>query len=309
MSAERFDAEPGRLDVVLARLTGLGRADVQRAIAAGRVTVDGIARPKSFGLSGGERLEIDIAVAEPLEPEGPPVPVRFEDAYLLVVAKPAGVITHPTERRRTGTLVNRLLGMGVPLSSVGGPLRPGIVHRLDAGTSGLMLVAKTDETHEALVAMFRRHDVERRYLTLVRGRVEHTAFAVDAALGRHAARVVLDATSGRPAETRFEVRELLDRATLLEAAPQTGRTHQIRVHLRSIGHPILGDRVYGGTGDDARRLGLTRPFLHSWKIAFTHPATGGRVECEEPLPEDLREALARARSAGKDAGQRRDQRP
>ncbi|MGH2597100.1 MAG: RluA family pseudouridine synthase [Actinomycetota bacterium] len=309
MPAERFDALPGRLDVVLARLTGLGRADVQRAIEAGRVTVDGVGRRKSFGLAGGERLQIDIVVAVPLQPEGPPIPVRFEDAHLLVVAKPAGVITHPTERRRTGTLVNRLLGMGVPLSSVGGPLRPGIVHRLDAGTSGLMLVAKTDGTHEALVGMFRRHDVERRYLTLVRGRVEHTAFAVEAALGRHAARVVLDAMTGRPAETRFEVRELLDRATLLEAAPQTGRTHQIRVHLRSIGHPILGDRVYGGSGDDARRLGLTRPFLHSWKIAFTHPVTGERIEREEPLPEDLREALARARSGGNDAGHPRDQRP
>jgi 23S rRNA pseudouridine1911/1915/1917 synthase len=295
MPAERFHAEPGRLDVVLARRTGLGRADVQRAIAAGRVTVDGTHRPKSFGLGGGELLEIDIAVVGPLEPEGPPIPIRFEDVHLLVIAKPAGVITHPTELRRTGTLVNRLLGMGVPLSSVGGPLRPGIVHRLDAGTSGLMLVAKTEETHDALVAMFRRHDVERRYLTLVRGRVEHTAFAVDAALGRHAARVVLDATSGRPAETRFEVRELLDRATLLEAAPQTGRTHQIRVHLRSIGHPVLGDRVYGGTGDEARRLGLTRPFLHSWRIAFKHPVTGEWIEREEPLPEDLSSALRAAR--------------
>lgn len=295
MPAERFDATPGRLDVVLARSTGLARADVQRAIASGRVTVDGAARPKSFVLSGGERLEIDVAEVTPLGPEGPPVPVRFEDAHLLVIAKPAGLVTHPTERRKTGTLVNRLLGMGAPLSSVGGPFRPGIVHRLDAGTSGLMLVAKTDETHEALVAMFRRHDVERRYLTLVRGRVEHTAFAVDAALGRHAARVVLDATSGRPAETRFEVRELLGRATLLEAAPQTGRTHQIRVHLRSIGHPVLGDRVYGGTGDDARRLGLTRPFLHSWKIAFIHPITGASIRREEPLPDDLEAALRAAR--------------
>lgn len=306
MPAERFVAEPGRLDVVLARLCGLARADIQRAIAAGRVTVDGVARAKSFGLSGGEGLEIDVIVAAALEPEGPPIPVRFEDAHLLVVAKPAGVITHPTERRRTGTLVNRLLGMGVPLSSVGGPLRPGIVHRLDAGTSGLMLVAKTDETHEALVAMFRRHDVERRYLTLVRGHIEHMAFAVDAALGRHAARVVLDAMSGRRAETRFEVREVLDRATLLEAAPQTGRTHQIRVHLRAIGHPILGDRVYGGADEEAKRLGLTRPFLHSWKIAFTHPMTGERIEREEPLPEDLASALRRAGSAGGSAPGPRD---
>jgi 23S rRNA pseudouridine1911/1915/1917 synthase len=212
-----------------------------------------------------------------------------------VIVKPPGLITHPTERRRSGTLVNRLLGMGVPLSTTGEPLRPGIVHRLDAGTSGLMLVAKTDDTHYALVAMFRRHAVDRRYLALVRGRVQHDAFSVEAALGRHAARVVLDATGGRPAETRFDVRERLGSATLLEAAPRTGRTHQIRVHLSSIGHPILGDRVYGGAGDDARRLGLTRPFLHSWRIAFEHPVTGERIEREEPLPDDLERALRVAR--------------
>jgi 23S rRNA pseudouridine1911/1915/1917 synthase len=188
-------------------------------------------------------------------------------------------------------------------------LRPGIVHRLDAGTSGLMLVAKTDEAHQALVAMFRRHEVERRYLALVRGRVEHESFAVEAALGRHAARVVLDATGGRPAETRFEVRERPGSLTLLEATPQTGRTHQIRVHLSSIGHPILGDRVYGGAGDDARRLGLTRPFLHSCRIAFDHPITGERVEREEPLPGDLASALERARSANGSAAGRRDLQP
>ena len=237
------------------------------------------------------------------------MPVRFEDEHLLVIAKPPGLITHPTERRRSGTLVNRLLGMDVPLSSVGGPLRPGIVHRLDAGTSGLMVVAKTDEAHEALAAMFRRHDVDRRYLALVRGSVAHDAFAVDAALGRHAARVVLDATGGRPAETRFEVRERPGSLTLLEATPRTGRTHQIRVHLSSIGHPVLGDRVYGGAGDDARRLGLTRPFLHSWRIVFTHPITGERVEREEPLPDDLAAALEKARSANRPPARHRDLQP
>ncbi|MGZ5306422.1 MAG: RluA family pseudouridine synthase [Actinomycetota bacterium] len=309
MPAERFVGEPGRLDAVLARLTGLTRADVQRAIASGFVTVDGVARNKSFVLTGAEALEIELDAVAPLEPEGPPVPVRFEDAHLLVIAKPPGLVTHPTERRRSGTLVNRLLGMGVPLSSAGGPLRPGIVHRLDAGTSGLMLVAKTDETHEALVAMFRRHAVERRYLALVRGRVEHDTFAVDAALGRHAARVILDVTGGRPAETRFEVRERPGSATLLEAVPRTGRTHQIRVHLSSIGHPILGDRVYGGAGDDARRLGLTRPFLHSWRIAFDHPVTGERIEREEPLPDDLASALRRAGSVNGSEMGRRDLQP
>jgi 23S rRNA pseudouridine1911/1915/1917 synthase len=139
--------------------------------------------------------------------------------------------------------------------------------------------------------------------------VEHEAFAVDAALGRHAARVILDATGGRPAETRFEVLERPGSATLLEAAPRTGRTHQIRVHLSSIGHPILGDRVYGGTGDDARRLGLTRPFLHSWRIAFTHPMTGARIDREESLPEDLASALRRAGSTNDPAAGRRDLQP
>ncbi len=287
MPIERLSAEPGRLDAILARLSGATRADIQRAIAAGRVTVDGERRPKSFSLLGGERLELDRVPELPLTPEGPAVPIRFEDASLAVVAKPAGVVTHPTERRRTGTLVNRLLFMGLPLAPAGGPLRPGIVHRLDAGTSGLMIVAKTDEAYLALAAMFRRHDVERRYLALVRGRLAHDAFAVEAALGRRSARIVVDAQGGRSAETRFDVRERFGGATLVEATPRTGRTHQIRVHLAAIGHPILGDRTYGGSGEDARRLGLHRPFLHAWRIAFLHPITGRPIELEEPLPPEL----------------------
>jgi 23S rRNA pseudouridine1911/1915/1917 synthase len=297
--AESFEGVPGRLDVVLAGLSGLPRADVQRAIAAGRVRVDGTARPKSFRLAGGERIEADLATDAGLGSEGPAVPVRFHDAHLLVIAKPAGLVTHPTEGRRSGTLVNRLLGMGVPLSTLGGPLRPGIVHRLDAGTSGLMVVAETDEAHEALAAMFKSHEVERRYLTLVRGAVAHEDFSVDAPLGRSANRVVVDHTEGRRAETRFAVRERFAAATLLEAMPRTGRTHQIRVHLKAIGHSILGDKAYGGGGDDAKALGLTRPFLHSWRMAFTHPLTGERVELEEPLPQDLEAALGRARAASR----------
>lgn len=296
MGVEILSAEPGRLDAVVARLTGRPRSDVQRAIADGAVLVDGVERPKSFRLRGGERLDVEIGSAPPpLAPEGPPVPVRFEDGHLAVIAKPTGLIVHPTERRRTGTLVNRLLGMGMPLSSLGGQLRPGIVHRLDAGTSGLMLVAKDDRTHEALARMMRRHDVERRYLALTRGSIEHDTFSVEAPLGRRAERVVVDRSEGRAAETMFETRERFARATLLEAAPRTGRTHQIRVHLRAIGHPILGDRAYGGGGDDATALGLARPFLHSWRIVFDHPITGERVEVDEALPDDLTRALERAR--------------
>lgn len=288
-------AEEGRLDAVLARMTGEARADVQRAIAAGKVEVDGEPRPKSFRLVGGERLTIEIEHDEPLEAEGPPVSIRYEDEHLVVIVKPAGLVTHPTAGRRGGTLVNRLLGMGVPLAPAGGSLRPGIVHRLDAGTSGLMIVAKTDEAYAALRSMFRAHAVQRRYLVLVRGSVVNDSFAVEASLGRRAAKVVIDATEGRRAETGFEVRERLAGATLLEAAPRTGRTHQIRVHLAAVGHPILGDRTYGGGGDDARRLGLDRPFLHAWRLSFVHPVSGEQVEIQEDLPEELVSALARLR--------------
>jgi 23S rRNA pseudouridine1911/1915/1917 synthase len=293
-------AEPGRLDAVVAGLLGIPRADVQRAIAEGTILVDGRPRPKSFRLTGGERLSIDLRAEAPPEPEGPPVPIRYEDEHLAVVAKPAGVATHPAAGRRRGTLVNRLLGMGVPLARGGGPLRPGIVHRLDAGTSGLLVVAKTDEAHAALQALFRAHAVDRRYLALVRGAVTNDAFSVDAPLGRRAARIVVDATEGRRAETRFEVRERFPAATLVEAAPRTGRTHQIRVHLASIGHPILGDRAYGGAGEDARALGLGRPFLHARRIRFDHPITREPIEVEEPLPDDLEDVLRAMRAAADD---------
>lgn len=295
---EAFHAEPGRLDAVVAGHLQVTRAEVQRAIATGGVTVDGVRRPKSFRLAGGERVEVDLVGSSELEGEGPAVPVRYRDEHLAVVAKPAGLPTHPTENRRTGTLVNRLLGMGVPLAPRGGPLRPGIVHRLDAGTSGLLVVACDDATHEALAALFEAHAADRRYLALVRGAVSHERFEVEAPLGRRGARIRVDATGGRSAATGFEVRERFERATLIEATPRTGRTHQIRVHVAAVGHPILGDGRYGGGGDDARDLGLRRPFLHAWRIAFDHPTTGERIDLEEPVPEDLAEALRRVRGEG-----------
>jgi len=295
MAPERFVAVPGRLDAVVASELGRSRGDVQRAIATGAVTVDGRVRPKSHRLEGGERIVAEIRDDALPGPEEPPVPVRFEDDDVLVVAKPAGVITHPTERRRTGTLVNRLLGMGVPLAPAGGPLRPGIVHRLDAGTSGLLVVAKTDAAYTGLREVFRRHAAQRRYVALVRGHLEHERFVVEAPLGRRAARIVIDRSEGRPASTSFDTRERLPRTSLLDAVPMTGRTHQIRVHLSGIGHPIVGDRVYGGGGDEATRLGLTRPFLHAARLAFPHPSTGETIDVEEPLPDDLLRALELAR--------------
>jgi 23S rRNA pseudouridine1911/1915/1917 synthase len=283
-------ARAGRLDAVVAEITGVPRADVQRAIAQGRVKVDGRTRPRSHRLVGGELLEVDLS-EEALDPEGPPVPVRFEDEHLLVVAKPAGLPTHPTQNHRRGTLVNRLLGMEVVLAPGGGAMRPGIVHRLDAGTSGLLVIAKTDEAYQALARIFAKHQADRTYLALVRGGVENDTFVVEAPLARRASRIVVDRTSGRPSETEARVLERFDGATLLEISPRTGRTHQIRVHLAAIGHPILGDRRYGGAGGEARRLGLDRPFLHSWKLRFVHPLSGDEVTLEEPLPEDLENAL------------------
>lgn len=292
---ETFIAEPGRLDVVVAERLGIPRADAQRAIAAGSVQVDGRSRPKSFRLSGGERVEVEIGKPTALEADPGPLDVLFEDRHLLVVSKPARMLTHPTASVRTGTLVNRLLGRPTQLSRGSELDRPGIVHRLDAGTSGLLVVAKSDEAHRALSEMFRRHQVEREYLALVRGAVPHDRFRIEAPLGRERARIRVRAITGKEAATEVEVRERFQRSTLVEARPRTGRTHQIRVHLSSVGHPILGDRTYGGGGTEAAKLGLTRPFLHSWRIRFEHPITGGWIEREGPVPSDLQHALKKVR--------------
>lgn len=292
----RVTASPGRLDVVLAAEAGVTRAEVQRWIDRGAVRVDGVVRQRSHRLGGGETIEVDASeTSTTLDTGGPDIPIRWRDAHLAVITKPAGLVVHPTEGRRSGTLVNALLGMGVPLAPAGGSLRPGIVHRLDAGTSGLMVVACDDEAFGALQAMFRAHTVVRAYRALVRGSVEHDRFAIDAPLGRRGAGIRVDLARGREATTDVEVEERFAGASLLEVRPRTGRTHQIRVHLAAIGHPILGDGRYGGGGDDARRLGLTRPFLHSARIAFDHPLTGARIEIEEPLPDDLVAALDLAR--------------
>jgi 23S rRNA pseudouridine1911/1915/1917 synthase len=296
MSLESFTADPGRLDSVIARRLGVPRADVQRAIAGGLVLVDGHLRPKSHRLAGGEEIQVRLAGPGELEPEPGPLSILYEDDHLLVVSKPAGMITHPTAARRTATLVNRLLALGVPLSGVGGDDRPGIVHRLDAGTSGLMVVAKDDATHARLAEMFKRHEIDRRYIALVRGRIGADRFLIEAALERRRARIRVGVVTGKAAATEVDVLERPGERSLVEARPRTGRTHQIRVHLSAIGHPVLGDRAYGGGGEDASRLGLSRPFLHSASIAFVHPVTGERIRAEDPLPEDLQEALARARA-------------
>jgi 23S rRNA pseudouridine1911/1915/1917 synthase len=295
------EAAGRRLDEVVAELAGTSRSQAARWATDDLVTVDGRPRPKSYRVREGERL----AWAPPAPPTGDPVPedrplaVRYEDDRLLVVAKPAGLVVHPGPGHPTGTLVNALLGrQGSSLSAGGGAAdRPGIVHRLDKGTSGLLLVAKDDATHLALARELADHRVERRYLALVQGRLPADEGTVDAPVGRHPRdrKRMAVVPAGRPAVTHWRVLETFPAVQLAEARLETGRTHQVRVHLASLRHPLAGDRAYGADPTLAGRLGLTRPFLHAWRLAFDHPADGHRVELTEPLPPDLQGVLDRLR--------------
>jgi 23S rRNA pseudouridine1911/1915/1917 synthase len=219
--------------------------------------------------------------------------VAYEDPHLLVVDKPAGLVVHPGGGHGTGTLVHGLLDR---IAGGDEPDRPGIVHRLDRDTSGLMVVARSAEAHRRLQALVRRRALERRYLALVCGRPRSRRGRIEAPIGRdrhEPTRHSLDTDSPRDAVTHFEVLELLSRHALLEVRLETGRTHQIRVHLEAIGLPVAGDRVYGRP----RELSLERQFLHAARLAFEHPFTSGRVEAESPLPPDLEAALERGRAA------------
>jgi 23S rRNA pseudouridine1911/1915/1917 synthase len=283
-----------RLDRFLAGLPEVGtRAAAERLLAAGAVLVDGVARPKSHRLSGGEQVTLEPAApAEERAPRAGLEPrIAYEDEHLLVVDKPAGLVVHPGAGHPTGTLVQSLLGRG---PTGGDPARPGIVHRLDRDTSGLLVVSLSQEAYEGLRGLVRRRALEREYLALVRGRPRSRRGRIEAPIGRDRrdpTRMSLDTDSPREAVTHFEVEELLPGHALLRVRLETGRTHQIRVHLAAIGLPVAGDRTYG-----VPEPGLERQFLHAARLAFPHPVTGVRVEAESPLPDDLRAALAAARS-------------
>jgi 23S rRNA pseudouridine1911/1915/1917 synthase len=295
------EAAGRRLDEVVAELAGTSRAQAARWAEQGLVEVDGRPRPKAHRLRGGERLAWTPPPAPPAgEPvaEDRPLAVRYEDDRLLVVAKPAGLVVHPGPGHPTGTLVNALLGRAQTRLSAGGGAadRPGIVHRLDRDTSGLLLVAKDDATHLALARELAAHRVERRYLALVQGRLPGETGTVDAPVGRHPRdrkRMAVVATGGRQAVTHWRVLETFPAVQLVEATLETGRTHQVRVHLASLRHPLVGDRTYGADPTLATRLGVPRPFLHAWRLAFTHPTTGTRIDLTEPLPPDLQAVLDR----------------
>jgi 23S rRNA pseudouridine1911/1915/1917 synthase len=267
------------------------RAQAERLLADGMVEVDGVKRAKSHRLGGGEEVTVALPVRIGLEPEPIDVPIVWEDEHLLVVDKPASIVVHPAGGHATGTLVHGLLELG---AEGGEEDRPGILHRLDRDTSGLLVVARSPSAHERLQGLIRRRELERRYLALVRGMPRSRTGRIDAPIGRNRrdrTRHSLDTATPREAVTWFELREALPEHALLEVRLETGRTHQIRVHLEAVGLPVAGDPVYGIRGD----LGLERQFLHAHRLRFRHPFTGGQVEVSSPLPPDLAAALARAR--------------
>lgn len=288
------EAAGERLDQFLAAPLG-SRARAQRLIDERRVLVDGKARPKRHRLHGGERIAVDEGEQALPVPDGPQADFRlvFEDEHLMVVDKPAGVVVHPARGNWSGTLAQALATHG----AVGGEAgRAGIVHRLDRDTSGLLVVARSEEVHRALKAAIAARTVTREYLALVDGRPPARSGTIDAPLGRDRrvrTRMSSDTDMPRAAVTHFEIAEALGATTLLCIRLETGRTHQIRAHLQAIGHPVVGDPDYGGAGG----LGLERQFLHAARLAFDHPVTGEAVDVRSPLPPDLEAALIRARRA------------
>ncbi len=285
-----------RVDAFLAAPLG-SRSRAQRLVAAGAVRVDGRAVAKSARLAGGERVSVEEgrdAAAEPVPADGgepAAFGVAHEDEHLLVVDKPAGLVVHPARGHRSGTLAQALAGR-----AGGGedPWRAGLVHRLDRDTSGLLVVAKTEAAHRALKAQLATRAITREYAALVEGRPPARSGTIDAPIGRDRrvrTRNSTDTDAPKEARTHFELAEALPRHTLLRVRLETGRTHQIRVHLQAIGFPVAGDPEYGTAG----ALGLDRQFLHAQRLAFSHPVTGERVEARSPLPPDLAAALERAR--------------
>ena len=294
----------GRADRFAADLSGLSRSRVQRLMAEGRVTVDGQPVKANTVVPPGAVIVIDVPPVEPagIEPEAIPLDVVYEDGDVLVVDKPAGLVVHPSPGHWSGTLVNALLARDTAYGGIAGVERPGIVHRLDRDTSGLIMVAKSDAAQTSLMAQLKARRVKKTYLALVQGSVQAALGRVEAPIGRDPKNRMRMAVvpDGRQSVTGYRVRERFAGWTLLEVDLVTGRTHQIRVHLAALGHPVAGDSVYG-TGT-ARRgpQGLERLFLHAWRLVFASPATGDLVRLEAPLPAALEAPLAglRADAAG-----------
>ncbi len=288
-----------RLDRYLVTiLDGISRTAIQRMIGDKLVLVNGRASKPGYILRAGDTVQVIQAApnqqASKLHAQYLPLDIVYEDQDLLVVNKPAGLVVHPAPGHQDDTLVNALLARSPELESEGvaSELRPGIVHRLDKDTSGLLIVAKNARTQAALIEQMKRHEIIKRYIALVEGVVPLDQGSIDAPIGRdprHRQHMAITAIGSREAQTHFRVLRRFSHHTLLLLQLETGRTHQIRVHLKAIGYPIVGDPVYGPGG--SRNLGLKRQFLHAYQLVFTHPVTGERLELEAPLPEDLEQVL------------------
>lgn len=291
-----------RLDRFLVSvLDGQSRSQVQKLIADEHVRIEGRDARANLTMREGDRVTVDIPAVAPssVTAEALPLDIVYEDPDILVLNKPAGLVVHPGAGHPTGTLVNALLHHIQDLSGIGGEARPGIVHRLDRGTSGVMVIAKNDLAHQELTRQFHDREVEKEYIALVWGVVQ-AGRRIDAAIGRDPAnrqKMSARAKHARSAVTRITRAKHLPGVTLCQVAIHTGRTHQIRVHLSAIGHPIVGDSMYGGVrrrvpGDLRAVLRLNRPFLHAERLAFTHPRDGRRLEFSVPLAPDLMDVLA-----------------
>ncbi|MEA2191789.1 MAG: rRNA synthase [Solirubrobacteraceae bacterium] len=287
------DGAGERLDVLLAGPLG-SRSRAARLIAAGLVRVDGAVARKGQRLQGGEHVSVreEAPAAHAPDPAAAVAPfeIAYEDDHLIVVDKPAGVVVHPARGHREGTLAQALAGR---IAGGEEDWRAGIVHRLDRDTSGLLVVAKSDASHRALKASLAARTMRREYLALVEGRPPARSGTIEAPIGRDRrvrTRMSTDTDAPKPAITHFEIERSLEQSTLLRVRLQTGRTHQIRVHLQAIGHPVCGDPEYGTAG----LYGLRRQFLHAARLAFPHPAGGEPVDVSSPLPGDLAQALAAA---------------
>jgi 23S rRNA pseudouridine1911/1915/1917 synthase len=291
------DEEGERLDrVVAARVPDLSRSQVQRLIKDGAVTVNGRPSKPSYRVEVGDEIAVEIPAELPerVKPENIPLDIIYEDAALLVVNKPAGMVVHPALGHASGTLVNAVLAHCPQAAEVGGPERAGIVHRLDKDTSGLILVAKDETTRAALQHQFKRRQVTKTYLALVEGQVQPREGVVEAPVGRNKRqrKQMAVVRSGREARTTYRAVEYFSDHTLLEVHPHTGRTHQVRVHLAWLGYPVVGDAVYGHR---RQRLLQGRHFLHAARLRFTHPPTGEEVAFEAPLSSELAGVLKQLR--------------
>jgi 23S rRNA pseudouridine1911/1915/1917 synthase len=285
-----------RLDVAISRLLGFSRTAAADLIDAGHVSVDGHSPARSAKVHGGSLLEVTLP--EPEAPNAPPEPVEgltvlYDDDDLVVVDKPVGVAAHPSPGWTGPTVTQGLAAMGYHLASSGAAERQGIVHRLDVGTTGAMVVAKSEGAYSALKRAFKARTVDKRYSALVQGHPDPTSGTIDAPIDRHPSADYKYAVvaSGRPSVTHYETVEAFRAATLLDIHLETGRTHQIRVHMAAVRHPCVADLTYGADPTLAKRLGLTRQWLHARELGFEHPGTGDRLVVSSPFPADLQHAL------------------